>query len=202
MGGSFPADRAPALPRSEFVRAAEPCDLPMEVVPRNRSVATREDRRLHGDRPPLLRRRVAEVLLETVDAEQERHVLVREVERKVAHYLPRDFGSLRVAVELGERRLRPAPPLVLPVQGHEPFPHHLCELARPHHAHRLGRQRGIAGYGGSHADVAAAVLVFRALTYVLPIPIGLGTYLFWKRNRSWRRAPGTAPRTDLVPESV
>ena len=61
---------------------------------------------------------------------------------------------------------------------------------------------GISGYGGSNADVAAAVLVFRALTYVLPIPIGVVTYLFWKRNRSWRRAPGTAPRTDLVPESA
>jgi uncharacterized protein (TIRG00374 family) len=61
---------------------------------------------------------------------------------------------------------------------------------------------GIARYGGSHAEVAAAVLVFRALTYVLPIPIGVVTYLFWKRNRSWRRAPGTAPRTNLVPESA
>ena len=61
---------------------------------------------------------------------------------------------------------------------------------------------GLAAYGGDHAQVAAAVLVFRALTYVLPIPIGLLTYLFWKRNRSWRRAPGTAPRTDLVPESA
>jgi uncharacterized membrane protein YbhN (UPF0104 family) len=61
---------------------------------------------------------------------------------------------------------------------------------------------GIASYGGDHAQVAAATLVFRALTYVLPIPIGVLTYLFWKRNRSWRRAPGAAPRTDLVPEST
>jgi uncharacterized membrane protein YbhN (UPF0104 family) len=50
--------------------------------------------------------------------------------------------------------------------------------------------------------VAAAVLVFRALTYVLPIPAGLGCYVYWRRNRSWRREPGTAPRTALVPESV
>ena len=50
--------------------------------------------------------------------------------------------------------------------------------------------------------VATAVLVFRALTYVLPIPIGLGTYVFWRHNRSWRREPNTAPRTQLVPESV
>ena len=46
------------------------------------------------------------------------------------------------------------------------------------------------------------MLIFRALTYVLPIPIGLGTYVFWRRNHSWRRAPNTAPRTDLVPETV
>jgi uncharacterized protein (TIRG00374 family) len=61
---------------------------------------------------------------------------------------------------------------------------------------------GLAGAGGARAEVAAAVLVYRALTYVLPIPVGLACYLFWKRNHSWRRAPGAAPRTDLVPESA
>jgi uncharacterized membrane protein YbhN (UPF0104 family) len=61
---------------------------------------------------------------------------------------------------------------------------------------------GLSAAGGPRALVAAAVLVFRALTYVLPIPIGLGTYVFWRHNRSWRREPNTAPRTDLVPESV
>lgn len=61
---------------------------------------------------------------------------------------------------------------------------------------------GLSTAGGPRALVAAAVLVFRALTFVLPIPIGVGTYLFWRRNRSWRRAPGTAPRTELVPETV
>lgn len=61
---------------------------------------------------------------------------------------------------------------------------------------------GLAAAGGARAEVAAAVLLFRGLTYVVPIPLGLGTYLFYKRNRSWRRAPGTAPRTALVPESL
>ncbi|MGY1691099.1 flippase-like domain-containing protein [Geodermatophilus sp. SYSU D01105] len=61
---------------------------------------------------------------------------------------------------------------------------------------------GLAAAGGDRALVAAAVLVYRVLTYVLPIPLGLGTYLFWRRNRSWRRPPNTAPRTALVPESV
>jgi uncharacterized membrane protein YbhN (UPF0104 family) len=61
---------------------------------------------------------------------------------------------------------------------------------------------GLSAAGGERAEVAAAVLVFRLLTYVLPIPIGVVTYLFWQRNRSWRRAPNTAPRTELVPETV
>jgi putative heme transporter len=60
---------------------------------------------------------------------------------------------------------------------------------------------GLSAAGGVRADVAAAVLMFRGLTYVLPIPLGLGTYLFFKKNHSWRRAPGTAPRTALVPET-
>jgi uncharacterized protein (TIRG00374 family) len=61
---------------------------------------------------------------------------------------------------------------------------------------------GLAAAGGMHAAVAAGVLVFRVLTYVLPIPLGVLTYLVWQRKRSWRRAPNTAPRTALVPESV
>lgn len=59
---------------------------------------------------------------------------------------------------------------------------------------------GLAAAGGARPQVAAAVLLFRALTYVVPIPFGLATYLFYKQNRSWRRAPGQAPRTELVPE--
>jgi len=61
---------------------------------------------------------------------------------------------------------------------------------------------GLSAAGGARSQVAAAVLVFRALTYVLPIPLGLGAYVFWRRNSSWRRAPNAAPRTELVPESA
>lgn len=61
---------------------------------------------------------------------------------------------------------------------------------------------GLAAAGGARADVAAAVLLFRGLTYVVPIPLGLATYLYYKRNRTWRRAPNAAPRTALVPESM
>ena len=61
---------------------------------------------------------------------------------------------------------------------------------------------GLSAAGGARASVAAAVLVYRALTYVLPIPLGLVTYAFWRRNRSWRRPANSAPRTELVPETV
>ena len=61
---------------------------------------------------------------------------------------------------------------------------------------------GLSAAGGPRAEVAAAVLVFRALTYVLPIPLGALAYVIWRRNRSWRRPPGGAPRTDLVREWV
>ncbi|HVQ90123.1 MAG TPA: lysylphosphatidylglycerol synthase transmembrane domain-containing protein [Mycobacteriales bacterium] len=60
---------------------------------------------------------------------------------------------------------------------------------------------GLSAAGGDRAGVAAAVLVFRALTYVLPIPLGLASYVFWRRNRSWRRPAGTAPHSPLVPRS-
>jgi uncharacterized membrane protein YbhN (UPF0104 family) len=40
-----------------------------------------------------------------------------------------------------------------------------------------------------HAQVAAAVLVFRTLTYGIQIPIGGFTYLIWKANKSWRKEP-------------
>ncbi|MGY1695036.1 YbhN family protein [Geodermatophilus sp. SYSU D00814] len=61
---------------------------------------------------------------------------------------------------------------------------------------------GLSAAGGDRALVAAGVLVFRGLTYVLPIPLGLGTYVFWRTNHSWRREPNSAPRTELVPETV
>ncbi len=39
------------------------------------------------------------------------------------------------------------------------------------------------------ARVAAAVLLYRALTYALPIPLGALALLWWRLNRSWRRTP-------------
>ena len=39
------------------------------------------------------------------------------------------------------------------------------------------------------AQVVAAVLVFRVMTFFLPVPFGVVSYLFWRRNKSWRKEP-------------
>jgi uncharacterized protein (TIRG00374 family) len=36
------------------------------------------------------------------------------------------------------------------------------------------------------AKVVAAILVFRAVTYLLPIPLGLVSYVVWRLNSSWK----------------
>jgi putative heme transporter len=41
---------------------------------------------------------------------------------------------------------------------------------------------GLVAAGGVRPQVAAAVLVYRALTWLLPIPVGIGTYLWWRRR--------------------
>jgi uncharacterized membrane protein YbhN (UPF0104 family) len=58
----------------------------------------------------------------------------------------------------------------------------------------LGLIAGLTTAGGDEAEVVAAVLIFRGLTYLLPIPLGLLTYIFWRRNTSWRdSAPPLSP---------
>ncbi len=56
----------------------------------------------------------------------------------------------------------------------------------------------LVAIGKNHRDVsldvfkvqiAAAVLLFRTLTYGIQIPLGGFTYIIWRRNRSWRKAP-------------
>ena len=44
---------------------------------------------------------------------------------------------------------------------------------------------GLTRAGGDAAQVVAAVLLFRLLTYVLPIVLGAFTYVVWRRKRSW-----------------
>lgn len=51
----------------------------------------------------------------------------------------------------------------------------------------LGLSAALVAAGGPEAQVVAAVLVFRALTYLLPMPIGLGMYLSWKGSGPRRR---------------
>jgi uncharacterized membrane protein YbhN (UPF0104 family) len=36
------------------------------------------------------------------------------------------------------------------------------------------------------AQVVAAILLFRAVTYLLPIPLGLVSYVVWRVNKSWK----------------
>jgi uncharacterized membrane protein YbhN (UPF0104 family) len=46
------------------------------------------------------------------------------------------------------------------------------------------------------AQVAAAVLLFRLLTYGIQIPLGVVTYVIWRTNKRWRKPP---PDPDPVP---
>ena len=49
---------------------------------------------------------------------------------------------------------------------------------------------GVLGYGLPPSDqtaVLAAVMLYRLATFLLPIPIGLVTYLYWRRSTAWRR---------------
>jgi hypothetical protein len=40
-------------------------------------------------------------------------------------------------------------------------------------------------------------LVFRALTYLVQIPFGAITYLYWQHNRAWRVSkPGSGPESE------
>ncbi len=52
--------------------------------------------------------------------------------------------------------------------------------------------------GGEDAEVVASVLIYRLLTYVVPILFGGLTYLYWRHNRSWRDSAPPMP-ADLAP---
>jgi putative heme transporter len=41
---------------------------------------------------------------------------------------------------------------------------------------------GLVAVGGAMPRVVAAVLVYRTLTWLLPIPVGIATYLWWRRR--------------------
>ena len=52
---------------------------------------------------------------------------------------------------------------------------------------------GLDAAGGAHDQIVGAVLLFRLLTYVIPIPFGLITYVFWRRNKSWLNSAPPLP---------
>lgn len=51
----------------------------------------------------------------------------------------------------------------------------------------LGLTAALVTAGGNRAQVVASVLVYRALTYLVPIPFGGITYLLWQRHSEERR---------------
>ena len=53
---------------------------------------------------------------------------------------------------------------------------------------------GVLGHGlpaSDQAAVLAAVLLYRIATFLVPIPIGLATYLYWRKSTAWRRPVNT-----------
>jgi hypothetical protein len=47
--------------------------------------------------------------------------------------------------------------------------------------------------------------LYRALTWLLPVPLGVGCWLYWRSNRSWRKAlPDDRPSgvDDAEPEPL
>jgi uncharacterized protein (TIRG00374 family) len=70
---------------------------------------------------------------------------------------------------------------------------------------------GLYAAGHAHADVTpdvfkaqvtAAALLFRLLTYGIQIPLGAVTYVIWQRKKSWKRAPDALPDPLLVAEAT
>ena len=45
----------------------------------------------------------------------------------------------------------------------------------------LALTAGLVAAGGPRAGVVAAILVYRALSYLLPVPLGVLTYVWWRR---------------------
>jgi uncharacterized membrane protein YbhN (UPF0104 family) len=56
----------------------------------------------------------------------------------------------------------------------------------------LGLAAALVLAGGEEAPVVAAVLVFRVLTFLLPIPIGAFTWWRWRRTEGRLAAPAGA----------
>lgn len=65
----------------------------------------------------------------------------------------------------------------------------------------LGMTAGLVAAGGAETEVVAGVLVYRAITYLPPIPIGALCYLYWRRALRIRgRAVAEPPSARAVGE--
>ena len=69
----------------------------------------------------------------------------------------------------------------------------LVELALIAGLYAAGKSQTNAPLDVFRAQITAAVLLFRTLTYGLQIPLGGFTYLIWERKKSWRKP---APHED------
>jgi uncharacterized membrane protein YbhN (UPF0104 family) len=59
---------------------------------------------------------------------------------------------------------------------------------------------GLLAFGGDPAQVTASVLVFRALTWLLPVPLGACTYLGWRWRQHRRSVPAAATEVAAAAE--
>ncbi|MGH2827628.1 MAG: lysylphosphatidylglycerol synthase transmembrane domain-containing protein, partial [Actinomycetota bacterium] len=60
----------------------------------------------------------------------------------------------------------------------------------------LGLTAALIAAGGDREEVVAGVLVYRAFTYLLPIPFGALTYVAWRRGAK-RRAAARSEATQV-----
>jgi uncharacterized membrane protein YbhN (UPF0104 family) len=66
----------------------------------------------------------------------------------------------------------------------------------------LGWQTTNPGASVDHDLIAAGVLLFRGLSLLPPIPIGMASWLFWRINRSWRQDWRAVMRGKTTPEQA
>jgi uncharacterized membrane protein YbhN (UPF0104 family) len=80
----------------------------------------------------------------------------------------------------------------------------VVELALIGGLYAAGRHHAGASLPVFKAQIAAAVLLFRTLTYGLQIPLGGFTYIIWRHNKSWRKEPAqmriAEPPADIAEE--
>jgi len=58
---------------------------------------------------------------------------------------------------------------------------------------------GLIGAGGDSSQVAAAVLIYRALTWALPILVGIACYGWWRRQ-AWTTPAQSAQHATGAPQ--